>query len=183
MEKKKLVLEGRHRVCVPLTDDIKNRGIPVSFFPPSFNSCRGRLPAPAASATVNRGWAEQTEESSWAASGASEQSPGGDLLFAELHGPESLPLSESPHRAAGQSQPSHRHREGGIESDLLFYHSLLNFSFIIPFLYLSVWCRLTFLLLLVVVKRQSRLLKWKVDLHSCNRSFMVVYVSSLSKVL
>lgn len=76
-------------------------------------SCRGRIPALASSDAVNRGRPEQTKQPCRASSGAPEQSPVGDLLPAELHGPESLSLPESSHRAVGKSQPSHWYRKGG----------------------------------------------------------------------
>lgn len=99
--------------------------------------CRGRLPAAAAGAPVDGDWADQTGRPGPASSGAFEQNSGGDLLAAELHEPESLPLSEPPHRAAGQSQPSHRHRErsnvsGPFHHFLLFFKNFNFFTFAQP---------------------------------------------------
>lgn len=96
-------------------------------------SCRWRLPAPAASAPVDGGWAQQAQQPGRAASGASEQSAGGDLLSAELHSSESLPVPEPAHRTAGQSQPGHRHREGGKSSQKVISSSGKCFTFLFLF--------------------------------------------------
>lgn len=96
-------------------------------------SCRWRLPAPAASAPVDGGWAQQAQRPGRAASGASEQSAGGDLLSAELHSSESLPVPEPAHRTAGQSQPGHRHREGGKSSQKVISSSGKCFTFLFLF--------------------------------------------------
>lgn len=119
------------------TERKKNVSTPVL----SVNPGRRGLPTAHASAAVKGSWAVETEQPDRAASGSSEQGPGGNLLPAELHGPESLPLPEPPHRAAGQTQTSHRHRERGNTLFLIFStHTSANNSVAHTVLFLLTDC-------------------------------------------
>lgn len=90
---------------------------------------RWGLSAAGAGAAAFGGWADEAERAHREAAGASEQSPGGGLLPAELHGPEGVALPEPPHGAAVQSQPGHWHGERSKHPLSSSFLSIFHFTF------------------------------------------------------